>query len=134
MPRTGRLHCASAVALTRVLAVQPLEPWHRKRALELYDRVLDEGNEIVNAAHQGLHAELMFHFGQADRVADALAAYKNIDRPVRRALEAELHHPAPGEDTGEFLRRFQQFAAWADLDLELRDGDALCSTASPSPA
>ncbi|MFB9659173.1 glycosyltransferase family 2 protein [Glycomyces mayteni] len=124
MPRTGRLHCASAVALTRVLAVQPLEPWHRKRALELYDRVLDEGNEIVNAAHQGLHAELMFHFGQADRVADALAAYKNIDRPVRRALEAELHHPAPGEDTGEFLRRFQQFAAWADLDLELRDGDA----------
>lgn len=124
MPPTDRLHCASAVALTQVLAVQPLEPWHRERALELYDRLLDEGNEIVNAAHQALHAELMFHAGQFDRVADTLAAYKNIDRPVRRALEAELRYPGPGEAPDEFLRRFQQFAAWADLDLTLREADA----------
>lgn len=119
----GRLHIAAAVVLATVLGTQPLEPWHRERALAIYDRLLDEGNEIVNAAHQSMHAQLMLHLGETERLREALRVYKNLERPIRRALETELFRLDHREDARGLLRRFQQFAGWADLDLHLRPAD-----------
>lgn len=121
---SGRLHCASAAVLATVLGTQPLEPWHRRRALELYDRLVSEGNEIVNSAHQGMHVQLMHYARQTERLRETLMAYRNIDRLTRRALEAELEFPGEKASPEAFLLRFQRFAAWADLRLGLRDGDA----------
>lgn len=120
----GRLYSASAVVLATVLGTQPLEPWHRRRALEVYDRLLDEGNEIVNGAHQGMHAQLMLHAGQIERLRETLATYRNIDRVIRRALEVELKALDPEESQVDFIEQFKRFAGWADLETELRDVEA----------
>lgn len=118
---------AAAAALALVLGTQPLDGWHRRRALELYD-LLAAQETPLHPRHQGMHAQLLLHLGERRRIGSTLKAHTGIERSVRRAVEADLVHPSSGGETEEFLHRFKRFAEWEDeLDLVLadREGDLL---------
>ncbi|WP_166659632.1 glycosyltransferase family 2 protein [Glycomyces sp. NRRL B-16210] len=108
---------AAGACLALVLGTQPLQDWHRRRALALYDLLAEHGF-AAPPRHQAMHVELLLHLGERHRIASALNAGTGIEKTVRRAVEADLAHPAEGGDPEEFLRRFRRLAGWED-DLEL---------------
>ena len=97
-------------------------------ALALYDLALEKfGPDSIPAPHQGFHAQLACHLGDAARASTLLEIYPNVPDLIRSLLKLDLTNPfitGNGGETGDWLRRFEDLLPHGHLTLSANNDRA----------
>jgi len=81
-------------ALARVMAASALEERDRRRALLLYDALVEEaGVDTLDAEHQAIFAQLLFLAGAVDRCAKLLPSLDRLPEVAAQYLRCDLANP-----------------------------------------
>jgi glycosyltransferase involved in cell wall biosynthesis len=124
----SRMHPGALVDLARVMAWQDILPDDTSDALALLDLALEcFGPDSIPENHQGFHARLAYHLGDAARASTLLEIYPHVPDAIRSILKLDLTNPfinVDGGETAEWLRRFEDLLPPCHLMLSANNDRA----------
>ncbi|WP_211354212.1 glycosyltransferase [Stackebrandtia albiflava] len=134
----GPVDVAALADLAGVVALQNARPGDVADGLALYDLASRRGGPArIPSRHQGIHAQLVYRYGDHASAARLLRTYRSMPAFVRSTLELDLANPftVPGADAQTWLARLNALLPAPSVGLTGEDAapfDRLTATAAPN--